>query len=486
MTNSFKTYIFYLLTLFFIITSCSSDPNRTTISGTIDYTGNAELFLEMIPLHYKYSQKKRIPVTPENNTFSVTFAIENPQIVYFVIQDATYPLYVEPGNKHGVTISRSDFPSTVLVEGPGSTVNSAYENFLSELGDLPLRITAEMEKYKNGEPNTALSLSTQKVALAEQYFKQTSFHDLYLKAIGEDLVLQLRGVEYSARHQSSFNADSARTAVLTLADSLNFFSLESLTAQRAGIRDFTHYYSRTFSIYDSVVQSYQMNLAEYDIKRVAYEALNKRRLEVLDYVKEEDALAYAELFLVAERIGEQPIDIAEPTYNDYMRRFGLYPQYTDFLTNFFQELKSVSPGEEAIPFSLYDDSGELHSMSDYTGKFVLLDIWAGWCQPCLEEFPHMREIYADYSRDELEILGISTEVDSLLWRQDIRRFENPWPQLYGGNGFDNELFKAYKGGGIPFYVLIDPDGKIIRYNDLRPSFNFTEVLDSLLVNYSIQ
>ena len=47
------------------------------------------------------------------------------------------------------------------------------------------------------------------------------------------------------------------------------------------------------------------------------------------------------------------------------------------------------------------------------------------------------------------------------------------------NGFDQETFKAYKGGGIPFYILIDPEGKIVRYNDMRPSFNFTEVLDSL-------
>ena len=62
-------------------------------------------------------------------------------------------------------------------------------------------------------------------------------------------------------------------------------------------------------------------------------------------------------------------------------------------------------------------------------------------------------------------------------------FKNPWPELYGGKGTNQETFKGYKGGGIPFYILLDPDGNIARYNDITPSFNLTEVLDSLLITY---
>jgi len=92
----------------------------------------------------------------------------------------------------------------------------------------------------------------------------------------------------------------------------------------------------------------------------------------------------------------------------------------------------------------------------------------------------MRRIYARFDRSDFEIVGISTEIDSLTWISDIERFKNPWIQLYGGNGFEQETFKAYRGGGIPFYILVNPEGLIERYNDVRPTFNLEEVLEEAI------
>lgn len=276
------------------------------------------------------------------------------------------------------------------------------------------------KKNKVGESNDLLQLSRQKYELAEEYLANTPLHDFYLKAIGEHLVFSVRAIEYNQRYFDDFDADSARAAVFSEADFLGFFTIQSLKAQRAGIRDFAHYYARTFEIYDSVKTAYNMDLSEYDIKQVAYEELNEKRVQVLDHMESRDALAHAKMYLVAERIGEQPLEKARPSYETYLEEFSDYPEYTEFLTYFYNEIKSVSPGEPAIPFALPDMDGNIHTMEDYRGKFVLLDFWAGWCQPCLEEFPHMKEIYDSYSRDELEIIGISNEVDSLVWVQRLR------------------------------------------------------------------
>ncbi len=466
-----------LLCVFFF--NCSSNE-EASINGTIDYVGDADIYIEVPPLHYKYSSKERYDIEVNGGKFEISFPIDGPEIILIAIQDVSYPIYVEPGTSSSIDIKRASFPFEVAISGDHEMLNKRYQEYLKEINGLDAIIKAEMDKFKVGQKNSALAYSIEKLNSAEKHLKGTNFNPLYEKVIGEDLVLKIRAVEYSDRHIQNYDVDNERQRVVEEAIGKDFFTLDILESQRAGIRDFTHYYSRTFGVYDSVVNAFQMNLAEYDIKQVAYPELDDKRMQVIEYIEDQDAKAYAEMFLVAERIGEQPFSISEPSYLKYLEDYAEFEEYTEFLSWFYNEIESVSPGQPAVPFAIPDREGNVYSLSDYEGKFVLLDFWAGWCQPCLEEFPHMREIYSNYSRDDLEIVAISTEVDSLVWIQDINRFQNPWPQLYGGDGMEQETFKAYKGGGIPFYILVDPDGNIIRYNDIRPSFNFTEILDTLI------
>ncbi len=448
-----------------------------SISGTIDYIGDATIILSPEPLHYKYSPKQNYTATiNEEGDFSLAVPIENQPIIYLRIEDESFPLIADSNDEINIQIERSDFPHNLQIQSMYTSDYEAYQNYLKSIDGLDKRIESEMNAYKAGEENEAIVLSEQKINLASEHLAGTKFSYLIDKAKGELVVNKIKSIEYRL-NSDNFDAATERKKVLAEAQTNGVFTLSSLKAQRAGIRDITHYYARTFGIYDSVNAEYGKVLAEYDLKRIAYEELNKRRLEVIDYITDREAEAYARMFLVAERIGELDIEVAEPSYNQYKSEFSDYTRYVDFLTYFYNEIKSVSPGQPAIPFSLKDQNGNIHTLDDYKGKYVLLDFWAGWCQPCLDEFPVMREIYAKFSRDDFEILGISTEVDRDVWLTDIERFENPWPQLYGGNGFEQETFKAYKGGGIPFYILVDPDGNISRYNDIRATFNLEEVLN---------
>ncbi len=475
----------YLMVFAIFFVACGN--NQVSIKGNIDYLGDTNLIIQQQPVHYKYSpvQRDTLDVSDEG-TFSFTAPVTSRHIRLLQINDESYPLVISPGSDLSITIQRAAFPQNVSVEGYPEDWDERYDRYLTEIEDIEKNIPIEEEKIKVGEKNNLLELSERKYQIAEKHLSGTPLHDYYLKAIGEYLVFKVRAIEYNQRFSESFDADSPREDVFSLADSLNFFTIESLKAQRAGIRDFAHYYARTFGIYDSIKSAYGQDLSEYDIKRVAYKELNEKRLQVLDHMESRDALAHAQMYLVAERIGEQDLETATPSYEAYLEEFSGYPEYNKFLTYFYNEIKSVSPGQPAVPFSLPDIDGDIHTMKDYRGKFVLLDFWAGWCQPCLDEFSYMKDIYANYSRDDLEIIGISNEADSLVWVQDINRLELPWVQLYGGNGFNEKTFKAYKGGGIPFYILVDPEGKIARYNDIRPSFNFTPVLDSLLSEYKTQ
>ena len=449
-----KNLVFFLMLISILHVNCVKNSDFK-IKGNIDYLGTSNFFIELPPIHYKYSQKTRIPINVNNDFFSASINIDQPTIFWLVLQDVRYPMYAVPKKEMDINIIRADFPNKVKIQADHEHGNEAYQHYMKKTEGLDDSIKLEMDKFKMGLENRALALSAKKLELASVHLKNSPLHPIFMKIMGEDLVIKLRATEYSLRFIPGFDADKNRKKILEDAKSAGFFALESLLAQRAGIRDLTHYYSRTFGIYDSTLAQYETSLAEYDIKHLAYDELNKKRLEVLNYIDDEQAKAYAELFLLAERIGEQPIHIYEPSYQEYLQKYPGYPKYIEFATAFFNEIKSVSPGQPAIPFNIPDRKGAIHTLDEYKGKFVLLDFWAGWCQPCLAEFPYMNNLYEKYSRKELEILGISTEIDSLVWIDDITKFENPWPQLYGGDGTEQETFKAYKGGGFLFtYWLI--------------------------------
>ena len=468
--NTLTLYILFLS----IFWGCSKSQ-QFTVSGQIDYVGSSEVYFSKQPIHYKYAPKKRFPVkTDQQGNFRHQLPIDSTQIISLNIDDQRYPIVAQPNANLELMVYRSQFPDSVQVSGYSSNWDERFAQYYDQEQSLLARADEQLPAFRNGEQTSITTLYEDRYELANEFFSGTPLAPLYYEAVGEYLVKRLEKLKYQ-RNQPNVSPQQVRQSVISEAKELNFFSFKSLHAQRAGIRDFTNAYANTFGVADSLED-------EYDIKRLGYETLDSARTSVLSHVDGRKAKAYAKMYLIAERIGEMPLDVATPSYEQFLNEYSDYPQYTSFLKTFYEQIKRVSPGQPAIPFSLPNEEGEIVKMSDFSGKYVLLDFWASWCIPCLDEFPHMKDLYQEYSRDNFEIVAISIEEDSLRWRQTIERFDNPWPQLYGGNSFQQETFKAYRGGGIPFYILVGPEGNILRYNDVRPSFNLPGLLDSLITN----
>jgi len=475
-----KAINFTTLLLFISLIHGCGTGDVTQLKGYIDYTGSSELYIEKQPLHYKYSAKEIIPVEPDNNgNFSATIPGPAGEVVFFTIDDATYPIILKPGQTLEMRVQRAYYPDSVAVSGYSQDWNRLYIRYREEEKMIMRSISGEVQEFREGNPNDLLDLYKERIKVAKRFLGDTPLDLFYHKAIGEYLVKRLENIKYR-REQPEFNPERERDTVIEQAKEWDFFTYEVLKDQRAGIRDFTNAYANTFGVEKRIEQKYGQELMQYDVKRLGYETLDSARTSVLTHIDQRKALAYAKMHLIAERIGEMSPEAARPSYTAYLKNFDDFPTYTNFLQEFYEDVKSVSPGQPAVPFSLTSQYGKTVRMKDFRGTYVLLDFWASWCIPCLDEFPHMKKLYQEYSRDDFEIVGISIEEDSLKWRQAIQRFNNPWIQLYGGNGFDQETFKAYKGGGIPFYILVDREGKILRYNDARPSFNLPEILDSLI------
>ncbi len=112
--------------------------------------------------------------------------------------------------------------------------------------------------------------------------------------------------------------------------------------------------------------------------------------------------------------------------------------------------------------------GQTLSLADLKGKYVLIDFWASWCGPCRKEFPYMREVLkASEGKDNFVILSYSIDSKRNDWVNCIAKNElkHPhWLHISTLKGWNSEGVKLYGVDGVPYTVLINPEGRVIAFN----------------------
>jgi len=132
------------------------------------------------------------------------------------------------------------------------------------------------------------------------------------------------------------------------------------------------------------------------------------------------------------------------------------------------ETKRTQVGIQATDFTQNDVNGKPVKLSDFKGKYVLLDFWASWCAPCRRENPNVKEAYAKYKSKGFEVLGVSLDKEEAkaAWLKAIADDKLTWTQVSDLRSWNNEAAVLYSVKAIPTNFLIDPQGKIIA-KDLR-------------------
>lgn len=134
------------------------------------------------------------------------------------------------------------------------------------------------------------------------------------------------------------------------------------------------------------------------------------------------------------------------------------------LKNEINNRKKMSLGMPAFDFTLKDLEGNAIKLSSLRGRYILLDFWASWCAPCRASFPEIKELYAKYKDNGLDILGISHDRDVEAWKNAVAQEQLSWQQVIDEYVESDRTFrvgKLYGVSGIPVLILIDPQGNFV-------------------------
>jgi peroxiredoxin len=117
--------------------------------------------------------------------------------------------------------------------------------------------------------------------------------------------------------------------------------------------------------------------------------------------------------------------------------------------------------QPAPDLTMTDIHGKKISISDFKGKYLLVDFWASWCGPCRQENPNVVAAYNKFKNKNFTILGVSLDEDRDAWLKAIKDDHLDWAQMSDLKQWESAAISAYHFDGIPFNVLIDPQGKVI-------------------------
>lgn len=133
-----------------------------------------------------------------------------------------------------------------------------------------------------------------------------------------------------------------------------------------------------------------------------------------------------------------------------------------------QDKVELKMGDVVPDINVNDIHDQPFTLTSLRGKIVLLDFWATWCQPCIQEQPELLELYTEVKEagksEQFEILGVSLDMKREDWERGVEKFGIVWPQVSDLKFWRSEVAADYNLQELPYNLVIDEEGRIIAIN----------------------
>ena len=117
-------------------------------------------------------------------------------------------------------------------------------------------------------------------------------------------------------------------------------------------------------------------------------------------------------------------------------------------------------------YSFVDTAGKMHTLKEFKGKYIYLDVWASWCYPCTKEYPELVKMKRQLDINRIQVVNLSIDNGDFRWKGALSFWGmsgNLWRVT--DTTFEHDFY-VYR---IPRFILINKKGKIIKFEMTRPS-----------------
>jgi thiol-disulfide isomerase/thioredoxin len=262
-------------------------------------------------------------------------------------------------------------------------------------------------------------------------------------------------------------------------------SIKTIVGLQKNVKDSSYYsYLDSFNLEESKhlnIPSYR-NLLLYSIStktdkimnkldsvaRSSQEAYHDALINVLDKTNDKEVREYITFTMIHNNLRYGGVNNFEKSKAYFEKNVTDSDYIKEFQKTYALKLL-LAPGKPAPEFTCADADSNLVSLKDLRGKLVYIDFWATWCGPCRLEAPHYVKLQKEYKGKDVTFVSISIDEDKNSWLKSVQEEKSECISLIANSGWNSDVSKAYQIQGIPTFVLIDKDGKIITCSAPRPS-----------------
>lgn len=367
-------------------------------------------------------------------------------------------IYMEAGDRATISFDATDFSSTFAFEGPKSPAVTYLNNVvLTPLPDesFSLDFNDFKNKLANKEDDALKLLEASKITGAGDFVEMEKARIRYSYAtpllmypVGHMLMAQDPDYKPSEEYYQSIEPYFVAEPDLLCLNEYRNFIIEA-----------------SHSLDDE-----NRNVTDLNPKTVAQMRFIADRFE--DYVVVENLLHYLATSYI-DTFGIDGIEEMESIYKTYVKDEKKLADYAQK----YDKWNVSKPGRPSPALEASDVDGKVWTLDDFKGKYVYIDLWATWCNPCKRELPYLVQLEEKFAGANIVFVGLSTDGNKENWEKMVRN-GMPGVQLYLGPR--SSFQQAYNVQGIPRFILLDKEGKIISNDMSRPSSDETvQVLESL-------